>query len=404
MSTNSIFIRRRATGVACLVAGIAGAAHAGRVVIVEGHDPNPDVANAIHVESTQAQINYLARGYTVERLSNASGPVTKADVLQALNDPRNNAFFFDGHGTQMSNGGPFVPGLVLNAGAGAAGILTPADIPAAASARMLHVELQACGQKLPAWDAEFPNAGNVDAWNRAITGAQVWNDIAYHSFSRIPPKGTSRGESGSDRGAPPAKTTDPRFEAAVAATPSHTVNPGISERFDQWTEIGFMLPPPLGAAFGTQSFNIATTDGVSFLTLKGLSVSSGHIVGEVTGGYGAAAFTLNVDATAFSTAMANLDTIPGLRAAGKFTISGNTTGLPENVLLDAAIGSYFGTYALTPPCPGDINGDGHTNTVDLTALLGSFGASVTIGTFGDLNYDGAVTTADLTIMLGSFGC
>lgn len=56
------------------------------------------------------------------------------------------------------------------------------------------------------------------------------------------------------------------------------------------------------------------------------------------------------------------------------------------------------------PCSGDINGDGSTNTADLTVLLGNFGATVTPNTNGDFDGDGVVTTADLTIFLGNFGC
>ncbi len=61
------------------------------------------------------------------------------------------------------------------------------------------------------------------------------------------------------------------------------------------------------------------------------------------------------------------------------------------------------TVQAAPPCPGDINGDGHTNTVDLTILLGHFG-QIGPNIPGDLNHDGRVNTADLTILLGNFGC
>ena len=56
------------------------------------------------------------------------------------------------------------------------------------------------------------------------------------------------------------------------------------------------------------------------------------------------------------------------------------------------------------PCVGDINGDGSTNTADLTVMLGNFGAGVTPNTGGDFDGDGIVTTSDLTIFLGNFGC
>lgn len=380
---------------------LAGSCHGGRVVIIEGTDARPEVKDGIHKIATVAHINYLAKGYTVERLSNADGPVTKTAVLQALNNPVNNAVFFCGHGTQTPPDGPFVPGLVLNDGP--AGVLVPADIPAPVAALMRHVEFQACGQKLPAWDAKFPNAA-VDAWSRSVTVAQAWNDARYRSPARIPHKNPSLGtEDDTPRGLPP-KLTDARFEAAIRATPFFMSNPPVAELFDAWIELGFTLPPPLASAMGTRSFNVVTSDGMSVLPLKGLTVTGGAITGEVSDGYVIADFTMVIDADAFAAAMENLDAIPALRSAGKFGITSNTTPLPPNVLLDAAIGAYFGTFVLTPPCPGDINGDGHTNTADLTILLGNFGTSVTMGTGGDLNYDGTVNTADLTMLLGGFGC
>jgi hypothetical protein len=55
-----------------------------------------------------------------------------------------------------------------------------------------------------------------------------------------------------------------------------------------------------------------------------------------------------------------------------------------------------------PSCPGDLNGDGAVNTIDLTGFLGRFGTGGT-GNPADLNGDGSVNTADLVIFLGRFG-
>ncbi len=73
-----------------------------------------------------------------------------------------------------------------------------------------------------------------------------------------------------------------------------------------------------------------------------------------------------------------------------------------------------GTTASTPaafsfrtppsPCAGDANGDGATNTLDLTLMLGNFGSTVPPNTGGDLDGNGSVNTADLTTLLGGFGC
>lgn len=73
----------------------------------------------------------------------------------------------------------------------------------------------------------------------------------------------------------------------------------------------------------------------------------------------------------------------------------------------AGWGTHHGSnraFVLTPPCAGDVNGDGVVTTGDLTSLLVNFGLAVPVGTGGDLNADGVVNTADLTILLSSFGC
>ncbi len=57
---------------------------------------------------------------------------------------------------------------------------------------------------------------------------------------------------------------------------------------------------------------------------------------------------------------------------------------------------------LVIPCPGDINGDGVTDTADLGILIADFGnAGVSPA---DLNGDLVVDTADLGILIASFGC
>ena len=55
---------------------------------------------------------------------------------------------------------------------------------------------------------------------------------------------------------------------------------------------------------------------------------------------------------------------------------------------------------LTPPCPGDINGDGVIDTADLGLLIGGFGTG---DVAADINSDGIVDTADLGILIGAFG-
>lgn len=55
-------------------------------------------------------------------------------------------------------------------------------------------------------------------------------------------------------------------------------------------------------------------------------------------------------------------------------------------------------------CPGDANGDGHTNGADLSVLLGQFNSNVTPGSGADYNNDGFINGADLSVLLSNFGC
>lgn len=78
--------------------------------------------------------------------------------------------------------------------------------------------------------------------------------------------------------------------------------------------------------------------------------------------------------------------------------NGNTASSPV---------SFSFTTIVPPPCPGDINGDGQRNTLDLTAFLGAFATCP-----GNPNYnananldtgDPCINTLDLTAFLGVFG-
>ena len=55
-------------------------------------------------------------------------------------------------------------------------------------------------------------------------------------------------------------------------------------------------------------------------------------------------------------------------------------------------------------CPGDTNGDGKTNTLDLGAVLSKFGQTVPLCDPANLNNDTVINTLDLGILLSNFGC
>jgi len=63
------------------------------------------------------------------------------------------------------------------------------------------------------------------------------------------------------------------------------------------------------------------------------------------------------------------------------------------------------TTAPPPACPGDVNGDGFTNTSDFNILAGNFGGGPGLTRAqGDLSGDGFVNTSDFNILAGDFGC
>ena len=55
------------------------------------------------------------------------------------------------------------------------------------------------------------------------------------------------------------------------------------------------------------------------------------------------------------------------------------------------------------PIPGDLNGDGSVNGVDLAALLGNWGPCDDGDCIGDVDLDGLIGGTDLAIMLGNWG-
>jgi hypothetical protein len=65
----------------------------------------------------------------------------------------------------------------------------------------------------------------------------------------------------------------------------------------------------------------------------------------------------------------------------------------DNIIYDTAGGT-------PPPKPGDINGDGQVNIIDLSALLSAWGSNNAVA---DLNDDGTVNILDLSSLLSLWG-
>ncbi len=107
-------------------------------------------------------------------------------------------------------------------------------------------------------------------------------------------------------------------------------------------------------------------------------------------------------------------------SGGAWPLSGNATwsglsGANVNALFNGGLYANFHTSAfpggevrgqifeVEPPvdCPGDTDGDGTVDSVDLNNLLGQFGCMA--GCSADLDDDGDVDSGDLNILLGNFG-
>ncbi|MFN0135816.1 MAG: GC-type dockerin domain-anchored protein, partial [Phycisphaerae bacterium] len=57
-------------------------------------------------------------------------------------------------------------------------------------------------------------------------------------------------------------------------------------------------------------------------------------------------------------------------------------------------------WVRSPSCPGDLNGDGVVELIDLAVLLSVFGSG---DSGGDLDGDGDTDLSDLAFLLGAFG-
>lgn len=70
--------------------------------------------------------------------------------------------------------------------------------------------------------------------------------------------------------------------------------------------------------------------------------------------------------------------------------------------------TWIGSFEVTPPgCPGDTNGDGVTNVVDLLAVIAAWNTDCSIQPAGcpeDVNGDGSVNVTDLLVVIANWNC
>lgn len=387
-------------GGAMLVSMCAGLACAGTVVIIEGNDtPNNDF---LHSLGGAAESNYTAKGYGINRLSNQPAAKTEQEIKDAINAPGVNAVVFLGHGGVNADG-TGKPWLAFGypTGGDASKALEPSDLTGNYGG-ILHVEFQACAQNLQAWKDKFPNA-SVDAWSGKVTGDQMKNDVANGTPDRIPQKT----DPVPTPPPPPVKSTDRRFDDAIANCPQGLGTEVDSDFVNEWLQFNFHMRPSLVPSFPTVQFNVRTFNPETglVLPLRGMLMQNGNLVFDPLGGFPSAQFTMTIDSDAFNEAMANINTVPSLFAAGRIRIENNVSGRPAQLCFQAAADAYFGLYSLPPtvPCVGDLNGDHIVNTADLVQFLGVFGQPAPVNHPADFNHDGIINVIDLTVFLGAFG-
>ena len=190
-----------------------------------------------------------------------------------------------------------------------------------------------------------------------------------------------------------------RFDANVAPT-NGTITLGM---FRDGASVGVtnvqipsVPPPPTPGDFAllTPADNSTTANNTPTLTwatsanATSYDVEVSSLSGPVAGATGQAGTSFNVPAATLLYASEYSWTVVANNGLG------STDSTPRS----------FTFFTPPSPCQGDINLDGSTNTLDLTILLGNFGATVPANTGGDLNGDGTVDTLDLTNHLGGFGC
>ncbi len=99
----------------------------------------------------------------------------------------------------------------------------------------------------------------------------------------------------------------------------------------------------------------------------------------------------------------------GTMTGGSYSLSGSIGQPATAVSAGGAFTVTGGFWVFPTPIPGDIDGDGHVDVIDLLWLLGAFGYSV-----GNPNYlpqcdlyptspDGSVDVLDLLALIDTFG-
>ncbi|MDQ6708710.1 MAG: dockerin type I domain-containing protein, partial [Acidobacteriota bacterium] len=90
-----------------------------------------------------------------------------------------------------------------------------------------------------------------------------------------------------------------------------------------------------------------------------------------------------------------------LAAKGQITFEGPVEFLSDEVAIASMTGVTFKTPAAAPSIPGDVNGDGVVNCLDLLIVKQAFGARIGNPSYNpaaDVNHDGVVDIRDLAFV------
>jgi hypothetical protein len=151
----------------------------------------------------------------------------------------------------------------------------------------------------------------------------------------------------------------------------------------------------------TTAPNTSLTAPTAGQTINGNVTLSANAT-DGAGGSGVAKVDFLVDGNIVGTATSspyqinwNSNSVP----TGNHTILAKATDLAGNVGTSPSI---VVTVSAGPPGTGDLDGDGHVTSIDLSLLLNHYSQSGS-GVVGDINNDSKVNVLDLSILLSNFG-
>lgn len=178
---------------------------------------------------------------------------------------------------------------------------------------------------------------------------------------------------------------------------------------DEWYKAAYHQPAGAGGdaddywLFPTSSNSVPTTAQVNYDSAVGNTTPVGSYAANSYGTFDMAGNVWEWNEAIISASSRGLRGGSFVSPLGLNSLR-STTRVDNSPTDESRVNGFRVSRSVPPvPCVGDINGDNHVDTFDLTTFLGLFGTVATPGGPGDFNGDGAVNTIDLTTFLGAFG-